>query len=181
MVVNEKQNRKRKKKEPRRFLQPSSIASYAGASSAYDTAKRRAVSQILDQVFHTTKMATQELLLLRRGQRHDPVAVGTLAAVPTVDTIGANKLRGAALEDGFPLVSAGRRGCFGHEIEVEEFDKLELDLTRGGSRFEERRNGHEAVKSFKSSGVVGSIDESDDESQQGSGLDRRAVVRFEEI
>lgn len=149
--------------------------------SAYNTAKRRAVSQILDQVLHTTKMATQELLLLRSGQCDDPVAVSTLAAVSTVHTIAGNKLRGAALEDRFPLVSAGRRGCFGHEIEVEELDELELDLTRGGSRFEERCDGHEAVESFESSCVVGRVDESDDESQQSSRLDRRAVVRFEEI
>lgn len=149
--------------------------------SACNTAKRRAVSQVLDQVLHTTKMATQELLLLRSGQSDDPVAVSTLATVSTVDTIAGNKLRGAALEDRLPLVRAGRRGCFGHEIEVEEFDELELDFARGGSRFEERCNGHEAVKPFESSGVVGGVDESDDESKQSSRLDRRAVVRFEEI
>ena len=128
-------------------------------------------------------MATQELLLLRRGQRHDPVAVGTLAAASTVRAKCARELRGAALlKDRLPLVDArARRGRLRHEIEVEKLDQLELDLARGGSRLEERRDGQEAVEPLKGARVVGSVDEGDDEGQESRRLDRRAVVGLEKI
>lgn len=65
---------------------------YAGTSSAYNTTEWCAVSQILDQVFHATKVATQKLLFLCSSQSRDPVAVGTLASVFSIDVECARKL-----------------------------------------------------------------------------------------
>ncbi|KAK1247364.1 hypothetical protein MKX07_002273 [Trichoderma sp. CBMAI-0711] len=127
-------------------------------------------------------MATQELLLLRRGQRHDPVAVGTLAAASTVRAECARELRGAALEDRLAVIGGARaRGRLGHEVEVEELDQLELDLAGGGARLEEGRDRQQAVEPFKGARVVGGVDEGDDEGQESRRLDRRAVVGLEKI
>lgn len=65
---------------------------YAGTSSTYNTTEWRAVSQILDQIFHATKVATQKLLFLCSSQSCDPVAVSTLASVLSIDVECARKL-----------------------------------------------------------------------------------------
>lgn len=182
-VKKEKKEKRRREeeKECRGSFCPHAILLYADPSSAYNAAKGRASSQVLDQVFHAAKMATQELLLLRRGQRHDPVAVGTLAAASTVCAKCAGKLRGAALKDRPALVGARARGRLRHEIEVEELDQLELDLAGGGPRLEEGCDRQEAVEAFKGARVVGRVDEGDDEGQESRRLDRRAVVGLEKI
>lgn len=79
------------------------------------------------------------------------------------------------------LVGAGDRGRLGHEVEVEELDEFELDLARGGTRFEEGCDSEKAVESFEGSGVARGINKGNDECQESCGLDGWAVVRFEEI
>jgi hypothetical protein len=69
-------------------------------------------------------MATQKLLFLCSGQSCDPIAVGTLASVSSIDVECAGKLRRTALEHRLSLVGTGRGGCLGHKVEVEEFDEL---------------------------------------------------------
>lgn len=113
-----------KKKNALKFPIIHSLLCFASTSSAYNTTEWRAISQILDQVFHTTKVATKKLLFLCGGQSCNPVAVGTLASVSSIDVECARKLRRTALEHRLSLVSAGGRRGLGHQIEVEEFDEL---------------------------------------------------------
>lgn len=114
-----------------------------GASQLADHApKRSAGSQVLDQLFNTAQVATQQLLLLVCG-KSDSVAAAICATALPIGSEGSDKLARAALEhgrDGVALISARDRGRFGHEVEVQKLDELEFDLAGGGPRFEER--GH---------------------------------------
>lgn len=46
-------------------------------------------------------------------------------------------------------------GCFGYEVEVEEFDEFEFDFVGGGVGFEEGSYGEEIVEGFEGVGVEG--------------------------
>lgn len=78
-------------------------------------------------------------------------------------------------------MSVGDGWRFGHKVEVEELDKFEFDFARCGARFEERCHCEETVEAFKGSSVSGCVDEGDNEGEEGSGLNSRAVDWFKEV
>ena len=129
-------------------------------------------------------MPAQQLLLLLCRQSIQSLKILLTASPPRSLLERTRKLARAPLQHSryrIPLTRAGDRGCLGHEVEVEELDELELDLAGGGAGFEEGGYGEEAVEGFESAGIEGVRDEGDDESEEGGGLNGRAVDRFEEV
>ena len=78
-------------------------------------------------------------------------------------------------------VPVARRRSFGHEVKVQKFDELHLDFSAGGTGFEQRGYGQEAVEGFECAGVGGAIEEACDEGQDSGGLYRRARRWVEEV
>lgn len=76
---------------------------------------------------------------------------------------------------------AGYGGRLWHEVKVEELHGLEFDVAGGRPRLEDGRDGEEAVELLKGAGVAGSFEQSDDEDEEGGGLDGWAVDGLEEV
>lgn len=51
---------------------------------------------------------------------------------------------------------------FGHEVEVQKLDKFHLDFSAGGTGFEQRGYGEEAVERLKCASIGGAIEEACD-------------------
>lgn len=68
-----------------------------------------------------------------------------------------------------------RRGIdrrrLGHEVEVEEFDDLQLDFSGCAARFEQAGDGKEAVHFLKGASALGSGKKGGDEDEEGLRLD----------
>lgn len=112
------------------------------------------------------------------------IGIGARSLATSIVVKCACKLAWAPLKhagDRIALVGAGNGGRLGHEIEVEELDKLELDLAGRGARLEERGDSEEAIKALKGAGVSGCVEESGDEGEKSRALDSRAVERLKEI
>lgn len=149
--------------------------------SAHSPSKRRVRRQVAHEVVHVVQVASQQrLLLLRRAGK---VVVGAAAALARTGT-GTGTVAGAASRRPGQLAGAAGRGDgggLGHEVKVEELDELELDLARRRPRLEDGRDREQAVEGLKGAGVLGGVDEGDDEREQRGRLDGGTVDGFEEI
>lgn len=146
------------------------------------SSERRTLSQICDQVIHTTQIVSQQRLLLLSRPSYLTLAIGPLPTLSIIEC--ACQFAGTALQHCRDRDGAVRRWdgrCFGHEIEVEEFDELELDLSACFAGLEDRRDGQEAVEVLECACILGRLDECACKGDDGCGLDGWAVDGFEEI
>lgn len=125
-----------------------------------------------------------EQLLLFLGCEINVIRIGTRSLASGFVVKGARKLTRAPLKHArnrVALVGAGDGGRLGHEIEVEELDKLELDLAGRGARLEERGDSKKAIKALKGTSVSGGVEESGDKGEKSRALDSGAVEGLKEI
>ena len=73
------------------------------------------------------------------------------------------------------------RWCFGHEVEVEEFDELELDFSAGLAGLENRCDGQESVEVLECARVLRGLDEGACEGDDCCRLDGWAIDRLKEV
>jgi len=128
-------------------------------------------------------MSAQQLLFLLCAPYMLTLAICALScALPSIKRAG--EFRRAALDDGGHRDggAGGRDGRrLGHQVEVQELDELELDLTARLARLEDRGDGQQAVEVLEGARVLRRVEEGTDEGYDGCGLDCRAVDRFEEV
>jgi hypothetical protein len=125
-------------------------------------------------------------LFLLCGSRDITLAIGTFSTSPIVCTVVERscELARTTLQhggDGDGAVCRGYGGRFGHEVEVQELDELELHFSTCFAGLEEAGNCQEAIKVFEGTGVLRGFDESAYEGYDGCGLDGWAVDGFEEV
>lgn len=138
------------------------------AASLRTTSHRgRILLQIPHQIIDIRQMLAQHTLLALDAQRRRRRVARLLSA----QLAGALRAVAAA--------SGSRR--LGHEVEVQELHRLELDVAGGGARLEDGRHGEQAVELLKGAGVAGRLEEGGDEHEEGGGLDGGAVDGFEEV
>ena len=98
---------------------------------------------------------------------------------------GAGELAGAALQQGGAggrVVVGAREGRgLGHQIEVEELDEFELDVSGSRSAAEQRGDGQEAVLGFEGACVARRVDQGDNEGKERGALDGGAINRLDEV
>lgn len=142
-------------------------------ASADGAPKRRTVPQVPNQILHTAQMPAQQFLLLGRAQLDARLALPTPSLRPRFSALVAERagqLAGTALEHGghrVALPGARDGGGLGHQVEVEELDELELDLSGCGARLEEGRHSEQAVERFEGAGVARGVDEGDYQGEEG--------------
>jgi len=119
-----------------------------------------------------------------------PRLVGPAVLRAAIDCLPPSVKRGdqfaaSASQDG--CVARRRRGRnpwlrgLGHQIKVEEFNKLELDFARGGAGFEEGGHDEKTVGGFESACVLWPIEERRDQCEEGGRLNGWAVGRVQQI
>lgn len=115
-----------------------------------------------------------------RGPRVSFFAVGPCAAT-SPQTLARAPLQ--PIRSRYPLLSACVASTsvanpwnwsFGHEVKIQELDQFHLHLAAGGTGFEERSDGKQAVERFERTRVGGVLQEGSDEGEQGDRLDGRA-------
>jgi hypothetical protein len=108
-------------------------------------------------------MLAQQILLLPRRPR----IVSLLPPLrPRTPPERARQLARTALQHrGHRVARAGGRdaGGLGQQVEVEEFDELQLYFARGAARFEERSYGEETIKGLEGARIGGLAEEGADE------------------
>jgi hypothetical protein len=128
--------------------------------------KGSVLPKILDEFVDVAQILAEQTLFL----------VGCLCKagiLGCVEALGGSLLR----------TSRGRvcRRCLGHEVEVEEFDNLQLDFSGCAARLEQAGDSKEAVHFLKSAGAFGSSEECGDEDKKGLRLDDGWVGGIEKI
>lgn len=150
---------------------------------ADDASKRSAVSEVFNKFLDTAQMLAEQLLLFLSCEIN-VVRIGARSLPTSFVVKSARKLTRAPLKHAWnriSLVGAGDGWRLGHEIEVEELDKLELDLAGRGARLEERGDSKKAIEALKGTSVSGCVEESGDEGEKSRALDSRAVEGLKEI
>lgn len=150
---------------------------------ADDAPKGSAVSKVFNKLLDTAQMLAEQLLLFLSCEIN-VIRIGARSLATGLVVKGARKLARAPLKHAgnrVALVGAGDGWRLGHEIEVEELDKLELDLAGRGARLEERGDSKKAIKALKGTSVSGSVEESGDKGEKSRALDSRAVEGLKEI
>lgn len=147
--------------------------------STQNPPKRLILIQILQQLIHHPRQIPINILLLDLdGSSQATLAIGpvpsssslfttTTAAATATKDLG--KLARTAREQGRFLagVGFGDGGRLGGEVKVQELGQTELDLATGFFGLEERGDGQEAVEIFKDARVLGTVEEGDDEGDDG--------------
>ena len=154
--------------------------------SRQDASKRCALLQILHQIIHIVQVSRQQVLLFLCGSRGIALAIGTLSTSTIICTVVecSCEFTRTALQhcgDRNGAVCSGDRGCFGHEVKVQELDELKLHFSACFAGLEEAGYGQEAIEVLEGTRVLRGVDEGAYEGYDGGGLDGRAVDGFEEV
>jgi hypothetical protein len=154
-----------------------------GNNLAYDTTKWCACSQILDQILNTAQMPAKQRLLLLRGSCSLAVTIGPFPACG-ISIERPSELTRTALKHcgyGSPSIGSGDRWHFGHQVEVQELNELELHISGCRSRLEERGNSQQTIQILECAGIFRSVNQGDYQSEQGCRLDGRAVDGLKKV
>ena len=143
--------------------------------SAYRPSKRRTLPQIFHQVLHVAQISAQQRLLVFRRS-----CVLLRTCIPTCTCRAAAKGSGelawaARQHSSSRSTDAGDGWRLGHEIKVQEFNQLELNLSTGRALLEEGGDGQQAIKRLKGTCVSRLVEERADESEEGRRLNGRAI------
>jgi len=153
--------------------------------SGQHSSKWRALFQVFNQVIHIVQVSRQQVLLLLRGSCHLTLAICTLSPSTGICTVECScELAGTALQhcgDGNCAICRGDGWCFGHEVEVQEFDELKLHFSACFAGLEEACNCQKAIEVFEGTSILRGFDEGAYEGYDGCGLDGRAVDWFKEV
>jgi hypothetical protein len=128
--------------------------------------KGSVLPKILDEFVDVAQILAKQALFL----------VGSLCKAEIVGRV-------EALGRLFLRTSRGRvcRRRLGHEVEVEEFDNLQLDFSGCAARLEQAGDSKEAVHFLKSAGTFGSSEKCGDEDKKGLRLDYGWIGGIEKI
>jgi hypothetical protein len=145
------------------------------SSSARNAVEWRRLLEVLDESIHIAEVLAQHVLLL--FLRLGVLLRGASALVASCSTT-------AALEGVGQLARTPRRASnrdFGHEVEVQELQQLDLDVLRSLLVLEQACHRQQSVHVLEYARVLRCREERCDEYKEGLRLDRRAVVGVEEV
>ena len=185
MGINKKIKKKRKSQIQAECTVPRSNAKsitswhlvfiFVNSASADSRPEGSCFLQILHQVLHVIKISSKQRLFLIG---HACVCVLACMAIPGMWSLAGTAVGPRTRHTG---PCRGIAGGLGHQIEVEELDQFELDLSRRCTLFEQRSHGEQAIERFKGACVRRVIQQSGHERQKRSRLDRGAVDGIEQV